>query len=125
MVAEAAEPVEWTKPDELAFNDVPAGPAGGQTFPVPKLGGLFDGGFHGLMCDGAVRFYSATLSEKKLRALITVNGGEVIAFEPSEYQDPPRDNGKASAHIDEPSATKPPPAVKGPTKMLQKEPSKP
>lgn len=50
MVAEAADAVEWTKPDELPFRRFPFGPTPPK---VPKLGGLFPGGFHGLMCDGA------------------------------------------------------------------------
>ena len=83
MVVEAAEPVEWTKPEDLAFSDMGGS---GPTGPLSKLGGLFDGGFHGLMCDGEVRFYSDTLSEKKLRALISVAGGEVVNLEPSDYQ---------------------------------------
>ena len=90
MVAEAAEPVEWTKPEDLPFSDQPGGPSG----LLPKLGGLFEGGFHGLMCDGEVRFYSAALNEGKLRALITVAGGEMIHFEPSEFQTPPRERPK-------------------------------
>ena len=73
-VAEATEPVEWTKPDELAFPSARGGP----TPPVPKLGGPFPGGFHGLTCDGAAHFFPATLSEKTLRAMITINGGEVL-----------------------------------------------
>jgi hypothetical protein len=75
MVAEAHEPVEWTKPDELQFPGQPGGP---KPPPVPKLGGPFPGGFHGLMCDGAVHFFPATLSEKTLRAMITINGGEEL-----------------------------------------------
>jgi hypothetical protein len=75
MVAEATEPVEWTKPDDLPFPGLPGGP---KPPPVPKLGGPFPGGFHALMCDGAVHFFPATLSENTLRAMITINGGEVL-----------------------------------------------
>jgi hypothetical protein len=109
MVVEAAEPVEWTKPEDLAFSDMGGS---GPTGPLSKLGGLFDGGFHGLMCDGEVRFYSATLSEKKLRALISVAGGEVIPFEPSDFQTSPRPRpGKTAVEGEE--AVRPPP-VPGP-----------
>ena len=69
MVAEAAKGVPWTKPDDLAFD--PDGP-------LPKLGGAFPGGHNTLFCDGSVRFLSARIDPKVLRALITRNGGEVI-----------------------------------------------
>ncbi|HJZ59231.1 MAG TPA: DUF1559 domain-containing protein [Gemmataceae bacterium] len=78
IVVEAAEPVEWTKPDDLPFpgligtNPPPA---------VPKLGSVFPDGFHGLMADGQVYFFPAELKEEVLRALITVNGGEVLGPE--------------------------------------------
>jgi hypothetical protein len=69
-VAEAAEPVIWTKPDELAYD--PKGP-------VPKLGGIFREFFQVAFIDGSVRsFQKDELTEQQLRALITVNGGEVI-----------------------------------------------
>src|SRR5262249_18051136 len=38
-------------------------------------------GFHGLMADGQVYFFPAELKEEVLRALITVNGGEVLGPE--------------------------------------------
>jgi hypothetical protein len=73
-VVEAVEPVEWTKPDDLPFY----GPATGAPNPpeVPKLGGVFDDGFHGLMADGKVVFFPADLGEANLRALITATGGD-------------------------------------------------
>jgi hypothetical protein len=74
-VVEATEPVEWTKPDELPFPGWQGGP---NPPPVPKLGGPFPGGFHGLTCDGAAHFFPATLSEKSLRAMITISGREVL-----------------------------------------------
>jgi prepilin-type processing-associated H-X9-DG protein len=46
-VVEAEKSVPWTKPEELPFN--PDGP-------LPKLGGLFKGGFNALFADGHVRF---------------------------------------------------------------------
>ena len=69
MVAEAAEPVIWTKPDDLAFDP---------DKPLPKLGGHFPGGFNAAFMDGSVRFLHQTMSEKTLKALITRNGGEVV-----------------------------------------------
>lgn len=69
LAAEAADPVMWTKPDELEYN---------ATKPVPKLGGIFEGGFNAAMCDGAVRFLPSTIDDKTLRALITINNGENV-----------------------------------------------
>jgi hypothetical protein len=85
-VAEAPEAVEWTKPDDLPFRGFPTLE---KPIPAPKLGGVFDGGFHGLMCDGAVHFFPATLSDKTLAAMITVNGGEVLPAEVNETLFPP------------------------------------
>ena len=76
LVVEAADAVEWTKPDDLPFPDVPGAPA--SSAPLPKLGQAADRGFHALLGDGSVRFVSDTIKEKTLRALITLNGGEVI-----------------------------------------------
>jgi hypothetical protein len=70
LVVEAAEAVEWTKPDDLPF---------GPTTPLPKLGGLSKGGFNVAMADGSTRFIPDIVSERVLRAAITRNGGE---FEP-------------------------------------------
>lgn len=69
LVAEAGEPVPWTKPVDLTY-DVKKR--------IPKLGGLFPEGFQACMADGSVRFFSRKLDEKTLRALITRSGGEVI-----------------------------------------------
>jgi prepilin-type processing-associated H-X9-DG protein len=69
MFVEAAQAVPWTKPDDLPYDP---------DKPLPKLGGLFKGGFNAAFCDGSVRFISETIAEKTLRALITPNGGEVI-----------------------------------------------
>jgi Protein of unknown function (DUF1559) len=67
MVAEAAKPVIWTKPDDLEFD--------GDT--LPKLGGMFDGDFHVAFCDGSVRKLPKKLDADVLKALITVAGGEI------------------------------------------------
>jgi prepilin-type processing-associated H-X9-DG protein len=72
LAAEAAEPVIWTKPDELPFD--PKGPA-------PKLGGVFEAGFNVAMCDGSVRFVrKGGLDEKTLRHLIDAQDGNVVNF---------------------------------------------
>jgi hypothetical protein len=85
-VAEAAEPVIWTKPDDLPLRGRPGAP--NPLPPVPKLGGPFPDGFHGLMCDGQVYFFPANLDEKLLRSLISVNGGEVLGEDWEKIQFP-------------------------------------
>jgi RNA polymerase sigma factor (sigma-70 family) len=69
LVVEAAEAVDWTKPDELEYDPEKK---------LPKLGGMFDNGFHIALADGSVRMLPHNVEEKLLRALITRNGGEVI-----------------------------------------------
>jgi hypothetical protein len=62
MIVEAAEPVPWTKPEDLPYDD-------GK--PLPKLGGPFEDGFYESFADGSVRFLSREQSPESLRALIT------------------------------------------------------
>jgi hypothetical protein len=69
LIAEAAEAVPWTKPDDIPFNI---------KGPLPKLGGLFATGFNVAMADAAVRFVPRTISEQTLRAAITPAGGDVL-----------------------------------------------
>jgi hypothetical protein len=69
MVVEAAKAVPWTKPEDLPFD---AGK------PLPKLATFWSGNFMAAMCDGSVRTISKSISEKTLRAAITINGGEVL-----------------------------------------------
>jgi hypothetical protein len=60
-VVEAAEPVVWTKPDDVM---VP-----GKEMPKDlkkKFGGQFPGGFNAVMWDGSVRFISDSVSERTL-----------------------------------------------------------
>jgi RNA polymerase sigma factor (sigma-70 family) len=74
MVAEAAESVPWTKPDDLAYAD---------DRPLPRLGGTMSDGFAALFASGHVRFLDRKLDGKTLRGLITRNGGEILpAFPP-------------------------------------------
>ncbi len=118
MVVEAADPVEWTKPDDLPFPDLPGMPGASRT-PLPKLGGLFDGGFHGLMCDGAVHFFPNKLTDQDLRRLISVNDGEINSPEVNAILFPRRGNGKEPDDREEDAAkppSKPPPASKAGTK---------
>ena len=46
--------------------------------PLPKLGGLFKGGFLALLADGSVRFLSNSTPLLTLQALSTCAGGEVV-----------------------------------------------
>jgi hypothetical protein len=82
LVVEAAEPVPWTRPADLAYN--PAGP-------LPALGGLFRrpieilgfpvserAGFNAVLADGSARFLRSDLDASTVRALITRNGGEKV-----------------------------------------------
>jgi hypothetical protein len=64
LVAEAYDPVIWTKPDELPF--APGTP--------PKLGGgVFPNGFCGLLGDGSVRFFGM---DTELNDLIQPSDGK-------------------------------------------------
>jgi len=69
MVAEAAEGVPWTKPEELEFDPMKE---------LPKLGKAFKGGFNAAFGDGSVRFLRDTLPAQTLKALITKGGGEIV-----------------------------------------------
>jgi prepilin-type processing-associated H-X9-DG protein len=68
LVAEAYEPVIWTKPEEVAFD--PNNP--------PKLGGVFSSGFNVGMADGSVRFLRNGISPKTLAAAIGINDGNIV-----------------------------------------------
>jgi hypothetical protein len=72
MVAEAAEPVPWTKPEDLPYD---------KGKPLPKLGGQFEDGSYVAFADGSARFLSRKVATETLRALITRGGGEVITFD--------------------------------------------
>jgi hypothetical protein len=72
MVVEAADPVPWTKPDELAYD---------RDKPVRRLGNFFAGGFNVAFMDGSVHFFPKPPAEKTMRAYITPAGGEVIPQE--------------------------------------------
>jgi prepilin-type processing-associated H-X9-DG protein len=72
MVVESKDAVPWTKPDDLPFDADPQKPFVMPSSPHP-------GGFNVAFCDGSVRFLKDTINKIVLRALITRNGGEVIA----------------------------------------------
>jgi prepilin-type processing-associated H-X9-DG protein len=70
LVAEAQDPVIWTKPDDLPYE---------KGKPVPKLGGgVFGDGFNVAYCDGSARFIKNGLSETLLGNLINPHDGNPI-----------------------------------------------
>jgi prepilin-type processing-associated H-X9-DG protein len=89
MVAEGLQSVPWTKPQDLPYH---------VNGPLPQLGGLFKGrkswyqdvnriaGYNALFADGHVDFFRTEdgIDEKRLRALITRNGGEELDFNEEE-----------------------------------------
>jgi hypothetical protein len=79
LAAEADTPVIWTRPDELPFD----GTATNHDAPLPKLGGVFPDGFHGLLGDGRPLFFPKTLTtDSMVRKAITVDGAERDELEP-------------------------------------------
>jgi hypothetical protein len=72
MIVEAGEAVPWYKPDVLGYDGV---------LPLPQLGDKAADRFLAAMGDGSVRVLKPSkLDEKTLRALITIQGGEVITL---------------------------------------------
>jgi RNA polymerase sigma factor (sigma-70 family) len=69
LVVEGANPVPWSKPEDLPFVADQA---------LPKFGGLFGGDFHALFADGAVKFLSAKADAQKLRLAIMPADGQPI-----------------------------------------------
>ena len=61
MVVEAADPVLWTKPEDVPYRVAE---------PLPNLGGQFADGFYVGFADGSVRFLSRQLAPEAIRALI-------------------------------------------------------
>jgi hypothetical protein len=61
LIVEAAQPVEWTKPDDIPYDP-------GQ--PVPQLGGLFPNGSNVLYADGTVEWMPWPQDPELLRARI-------------------------------------------------------
>jgi hypothetical protein len=72
-VIEAAEPVIWTKPDDVML---PAKLTPGEL--KKKFGGQFPGGFNVVMWDGWVRFVHDTVSERTLSLALNPNDGQVL-----------------------------------------------
>ncbi len=66
LIVEAADPVPWTKPDELEYDP---------NKPLPKLGGHFRSGTNVALADGSVVTLHNGLSERTLRLAIDPNDG--------------------------------------------------
>jgi hypothetical protein len=62
LIAEAAEAVPWTKPDEMPYDP---------NRPLPRLGGYLHRGFVVAMGDGSSRLIYPPVNEQELRDLIT------------------------------------------------------
>lgn len=69
LFVEAAEPVVWTKPDDLPFDPKK----------LPKLGVSPDG-VNVAFVDGSVRTLVSPPNDSDLRAMVTRNGGEVVTI---------------------------------------------
>ena len=68
LVFEAENPVPWTKPDDLRWS--PEGP-------LPRVADNHAGGTHVLWAAGGTWFLKSTIRPELLRAILTVNGGEI------------------------------------------------
>jgi Protein of unknown function (DUF1559) len=70
LVFEADTPVPWTKPDDLRWS---------REGPLPRVADNHAGGTHVLLADGGTWFLRSTMRADWLRAILTVNGGEVTS----------------------------------------------
>jgi hypothetical protein len=70
LVVEAADPIEWTRPETADFQYAP-------NKPLPNLGARSRDSI-ATMGDGSVHFLNKDITEQTLRALITRNGNDVI-----------------------------------------------
>jgi prepilin-type processing-associated H-X9-DG protein len=68
LVAEAAEAVIWTKPEEMEFSPNK----------VPQIGGVFGTGTNALFADGSVKFLRKGLDQRTLANLIQIADGNVV-----------------------------------------------
>jgi hypothetical protein len=71
LVVEAGDPVVWTKPEDLVYDE---------NKPVPRLGGMFDGVFHAALGDGSVIRCRKDPDEKELRKFIMPADGQTVDF---------------------------------------------
>jgi hypothetical protein len=76
LVFEAGEPVIWSKPADLPFDEKK---------PLPKLGGMFNGECLVGMCDGSVIHLKKDPDEQQMKYLIMPADGNVINIEVLKY----------------------------------------
>jgi hypothetical protein len=70
LIAEAWDPVPWTKPEDLPYSP---------NAPLPRLGGIVkDGSARVAVVAGGARTLRPGIKEETIRALITRNGNEKI-----------------------------------------------
>jgi hypothetical protein len=72
LVFEAGDPVSWSKPADIPFDEKK---------PLPKLGGLFDGECLVGVGDGSVYHLKKNPDEKHMKYLIRPDDGMVVDFE--------------------------------------------
>jgi prepilin-type processing-associated H-X9-DG protein len=68
LVAESAQPVPWTKPEDIDLAGI-----------TTSLGSLHPGGMNVIFADGSVRFIKTSINPATLQALGTKAGGEVVS----------------------------------------------
>jgi hypothetical protein len=78
MVVEAAEPVIWTKPEDIPFD---------LDKPVPPLGGVFRKVTNVIMADGSLNYIPRDTPPEVIKALITVDNGKYDATVPADFFD--------------------------------------
>jgi serine/threonine protein kinase len=92
LLVEAAKAVEWTRPEELAYEP---------DHPLPKLGGHFPNGYHAALADGSVLFVSGAVSEDTLRHAITRNDGNALGQDwPNGPPDALKNKGQVTGRVD-------------------------
>jgi hypothetical protein len=69
LVVEAAEPVFWTKPEDIPFTP--------ETDPIPLLGWDSRGNCQAILADGSSRSLSKTLSVRTLKAVILAGSDDI------------------------------------------------
>jgi hypothetical protein len=69
LIVEAAEAVPWTKPVDLVVDPKK---------PLPRLGGMFEGVFHGAMADRTVLRFRRHFDEKMMRLVIDPADGKPL-----------------------------------------------
>ena len=82
-ITEAKTPVPWTKPEDMPFDPK-------SNVPMLGAGSSHPGGFNVLFADGSVRFIKVTIDPATLKALITINGGEISSRASSDGRTSPR-----------------------------------